>query len=176
MNRGFFLPALGGTQDSQHFQLLYDCALTFGDNSIDHFLFDFGTEEGQTVPVHINDEASYPTVVCFVEGSIHIYVEDVMSDCEATTFLRLLQVRMVETCLRHSFVKSDSAFLPIVTWFENLQQPFGLPSQDLGAGELKSSSQPFAFCFGQHPCQKNVVYVLDQFFSYCNQSLLTPNA
>ena len=41
-----------------------------------------------------------------------------MSDCEATTFLGLLRVRMVETCFRHSFVKSDSVFLPMVTWFE----------------------------------------------------------
>ena len=51
-----------------------------------------------------------------------------------------------------------------VVW-KDLQQPFELPSKDLGAGELKSSSQPFAFCFGQNPCQKNVVYVLDQFFN-----------
>ena len=41
-----------------------------------------------------------------------------MSDCEATTLLGLLRVRMVETCLRHSFVRSDIDFLPIVTWFE----------------------------------------------------------
>ena len=41
-----------------------------------------------------------------------------MSDCEATTLLGLLRVRMVETCLRHSFVRSDIDFLPIVTWLE----------------------------------------------------------